>query len=41
MESMEPQVCAYQTDTDARAGVDTETSMLTLGQTWEKSEDWL
>lgn len=25
---------------DARAGMDTETSKLALGQIWEMSEDW-
>ena len=40
MQSIESQVCAYRPDTDARAAVGTETSTLTLGQTWEKSEDW-
>ena len=33
-------MCAYQTDMDARAGMDTETSKLALGQSWEMSEDW-
>lgn len=33
-------MCAYWTDTDARAAVGTETATLTLDQTWEKSEDW-